>query len=89
MSFDGEDRAAFKQNINRAVSQIAFLTFAKQLREILQGNATSLGNCAGGKPPVQTGQPAPPADLMTLIGNLLTNSDEMTERFTVWLERRL
>ena len=84
-----QDRVAFKQNINRAVSQLAFLTFAKQLKEILQGNTSSLGNCAGGKPPVPTGQPAPPADLMTLIANVLANSDEMTERFTVWLEQRL
>ena len=83
-----QDRLAFKQNIYPSVSEIAFLSFAKQIREVLQGNAASIGNCAGGKPPVQTGQPAP-VDLGTLLASVATASAEMTERFTVWLERRL
>ena len=36
------------------------------MKEVLQGNAASIGNCAGGKPPAQTGQPAP-VDLGTLL----------------------
>jgi outer membrane protein OmpA-like peptidoglycan-associated protein len=83
-----QNRLGFQQNIYPTVSEIAFLSLAKQMKDVLQGNATSIGNCAGGKPPAQTGQPAP-VDLGTLLAGVATASAEMTERFTVWLERRL
>jgi outer membrane protein OmpA-like peptidoglycan-associated protein len=82
------DRAGFKNNIKSSVSETALLLFAKQAREILNGNTNSIGNCAGGKPPTQTGQPAP-ADLATLIVGVMKASDEMIERFTAWIEKRL
>ncbi len=83
-----QNRLGFQQNIYPSVSEIAFLSLAKQMKEVLQGNATSIGTCAGGKPPAQTGQPAP-FNLGTLLSGVATASAEMTERFTVWLERRL
>ena len=83
-----QNRLGFQQNINPSVLEIAVLSLAKQMKEVLQGNAASIGNCAGGKPPAQTGQPAP-VDLGTLLVGVKTASTEMTERFTAWLERRL
>jgi outer membrane protein OmpA-like peptidoglycan-associated protein len=82
------NRAAFKNNIKGSVSEIAMLSFFKQAKEILNGNTNSIGNCAGGKPPTQTGQPAP-VDLATLMVGVMTACDEMIERFTVWIEKRL
>lgn len=83
-----QDRLGIKQNIYPSVSEIAILLFGKQIKEVMQGNASSIGTCAGGKPPIQTGNPAP-VDLGTLLGGVATASAEMTERFTVWLEQRL
>jgi hypothetical protein len=65
------------------------LLFFKQVREVMNGNLNSIGNCAGGKPPVQTGQPPAPADLTKLMVGVLTTSKEMIERFTLWIEKRL
>ena len=83
-----QDRNAFKQNVTPSVWELALLLFLKQVKEVLQGNFNSIGDCAGGKPPVQTGPP-PPVELGTLLANLQTASDQMTERFTAWLEKRL
>jgi outer membrane protein OmpA-like peptidoglycan-associated protein len=83
-----QNRLAFRQNIFASVSQLAFLLLAKQMKEVLQGNGASVGACAGGKPPVQNGSPAP-VGLGTLLGGVQTASAEMTELFTVWLEQRL
>ena len=83
-----QNRLGFQQNIYPSVLEIAVLSLAKQMKEILQGNATSIGKCAGGKPPAQAGQPAP-FDLGKLLVSVATASSEMIERFTVWLERRL
>jgi hypothetical protein len=83
-----QNRLAFQQNIYPSVQEIAILSLAKQMKEVMQGNAASIGTCAGGKPPAPTGQPAP-VDLGTLIAGVATASVEMTERFTIWLEKRL
>jgi outer membrane protein OmpA-like peptidoglycan-associated protein len=83
-----QDRNAFKQNIHASVEELALLLFFKQFKEVLQGNGASLGNCAGGKPPVQTGQPAD-VDFDSLIASVRKGSNEMTERFTAWVEQRL
>jgi outer membrane protein OmpA-like peptidoglycan-associated protein len=83
-----QNRAGFKQTIYPTVLEIALLLFAKQMKEVLQGNPASIGNCAEGKPPVQTGQPAT-VDLGALLNRVAAVSAEMTERFTLWLERRL
>jgi hypothetical protein len=83
------NRADFKTNITSSVSEIAMLLFFKQVREVMNGNLNSIGNCAGGKPPVQTGQPPAPADLTKLMVGVLTTSKEMIERFTLWIEKRL
>jgi len=40
------------------------------------------------KPPAPTGQPAS-VGLGTLLNGVVTASKEMTERFTLWLEKRL
>jgi hypothetical protein len=80
-----QNRAAFKQNINASVKEIGLLLTIKQLREVLQGNMASVGTCAGGK---QIGQPGT-VDVGTILMNLAIASDEMTERFTVWIEKRL
>lgn len=82
------NRADFQKNIYPAVSEIALLLFAKQMKEVMQGNGASIGNCAGGKAPVQNGQPAS-VDLGTLLAGVATSSAEMTELFTVWIESRL
>lgn len=79
---------AFQQNINPSVTEIAMLLLAKQMKEILQGNGSSIGKCAGGTPPVQNGQPAP-VDLGTILKGAMVASTKMTELFTVWLEQRL
>ena len=52
-----QNRLGFQQNIYSSVIYIAILSLAKQLREVMQGNAVSIGNCAGGKLPVPTGHP--------------------------------
>lgn len=83
-----QDRAGFQKNIYSSVFELAFLLLGKQMKEILQGNGASVGACAGGKPPVQKGPPAP-VDLGTLLNGVAVSSAEMTERFTVWLEQRL
>ena len=83
-----QNRQGFQKNIYPSVLEIAVLLLAKQMKEVMQGNATSVGTCAGGKPPTATGQPAP-VDLSTLLNGVATASMEMTERFTVWLEKRL
>ena len=83
-----QDRLGFQQNIYPSVQEIAILSLAKQMKEVLQGNTASVGSCAGGKPPAPTGQPAS-VGLGTLMNGVVTASAEMTERFTVWLEKRL
>ena len=83
-----QNRLGFQRNVYPSVQEIAVLSLAKQMKEVLQGNATSVGTCAGGKPPAPTGQPAS-VGLGTLINGVLTASAEMTERFTIWLEKRL
>jgi hypothetical protein len=40
------------------------------------------------KPPAPTGQPAS-VGLGTLLTSVVTASKEMTERFTLWVEKRL
>jgi outer membrane protein OmpA-like peptidoglycan-associated protein len=83
-----QNRLGFQQNIYSSVKEIAILLLAKQMKEVMQGNAASVGACAGGKPPAPTGQPAS-VGLGTLINGVATASVEMTERFTIWLEKRL
>jgi outer membrane protein OmpA-like peptidoglycan-associated protein len=83
-----QNRVGFQQNIYPSVMEIAILLLAKQMKEVMQGNAASVGACAGGKPPAPTGQPAS-VDVGTLINGVATASVEMTERFTIWLEKRL
>lgn len=80
-----QNRLAFQQNINPSVSEIAFLSLAKQMIDILQGDTASIGNCAGAKP---TGQ-SPRLEPHKLLADVFTASEEMTERFTAWLEQRL
>jgi hypothetical protein len=82
------NRPDFLKNIYPSVSEIAVLLLAKQMKEIMLGKTTSIGTCAGKNPPAQTGQPAS-VDLGTLLTKVLTTSTEMTERFTIWLEKRL
>lgn len=82
------NRADFKDNIKGPIQEIAMLSFFKQAKEILNGNTKSIGDCAGGKPPTQTGQPAS-VDLANLMAGVITASNEMVERFTVWIEKRL
>ena len=84
-----QDRLAFQRNIYASVKDVALLLLLKQMKEVLQGNAASIGTCAGAKPPASTGQPPAPVGLGTLINGVATASVEMTERFTVWLEKRL
>jgi outer membrane protein OmpA-like peptidoglycan-associated protein len=83
-----QNRPGFQRNINASVKELAILSLAKQMKEVLQGNVASIGNCAGGKPPVQRGQPAT-VDAFALLNRVAAASVEMTERFTIWLERRL
>ena len=83
-----QNRPGFQQNIYPSVSELAILLLGKQMIEIMKGNGSSIGNCAKGKPPAQTGNPAS-VDLGTLIAGAAIASAEMTERFTVWLEHRL
>jgi outer membrane protein OmpA-like peptidoglycan-associated protein len=83
------NRAGFQKNIMSPMSEIALLLLAKQMKEVMQGNGTSIGTCAGGKPPVQTGQQPAPVGLGTLIAGVYIASVEMTERFTAWIEKRL
>ena len=83
-----QNRLDFQQNIYPSVQEIAILSLAKQMKEVMQGNAASVGTCAGGKPPAPTGQPAS-VGLGALINGAATASKEMTERFTIWLEKRL
>jgi outer membrane protein OmpA-like peptidoglycan-associated protein len=82
------NRADFQKNIYPSVSEIAVLLMGKQVKEVMQGNTKNIGNCAKGKPPAPTGQPAS-VDLGTLFAGTLTASAEMTELFTVWIEKRL
>jgi outer membrane protein OmpA-like peptidoglycan-associated protein len=83
-----QNRLGFRQIIYPSVQEIAILSLAKQMKEVMQGNAASVGTCAGGKPPAATAQPAS-VDLGTLNNGVATASVEMAERFTLWLEKRL
>jgi hypothetical protein len=87
-----QNRLGFQQNIYSSVKEIAILLLFNQMKEVLRGNAASLGAgkrvCAGGRPPAPTGQPAS-VGFGTLINGVATASVEMTERFTIWLEKRL
>ena len=83
-----QNRTGFQQNIYPSVQEIAILSLGKQMREVMQGDATSIGDCAKGTPPAPTGQPAP-VDMVTLIASVATACVEMTERFTIWLEKAL